>query len=110
MLNDQSLKAHWDQIVAQIRAQWEAVKPEDLQAVRGNAEQLIALIQTKTGEARGAIENVLERLSADPSETMREGYREAEAAIRRRPGEAAAICFGAGLVVGVLVGLVLRSR
>jgi uncharacterized protein YjbJ (UPF0337 family) len=110
MLNDQTLKAHWDQIVGQLRARWEALRPEDLQAFQGNVEQLVALIQSKTGEAREAIVQVLDRLTADPAQAMREGYVQAEEAIRRRPGEAAAICFGAGLAVGVLLGLVLRSR
>ena len=110
MLNDQTLKAHWNQIVGQLRARWEALSPEDLQAFQGSAEQLVTLIQTKTGEAREAIQGVLERLSTEPAVAVREGYQQAEEAIRRHPGESAAICFGAGLAVGVLVGIVLRSR
>jgi ElaB/YqjD/DUF883 family membrane-anchored ribosome-binding protein len=44
------------------------------------------------------------------SESMRRGYEEAEHMIRERPAESAAVCFGIGMVVGVLLGLTMRSR
>jgi ElaB/YqjD/DUF883 family membrane-anchored ribosome-binding protein len=44
------------------------------------------------------------------SESMKHGYEEAEAMIKERPAESAAVCFGVGMLVGVLLGLTLRSR
>ena len=44
------------------------------------------------------------------SESMKHGYEEAEAMIRERPAESAAVCFGVGMVVGVILGLALRGR
>jgi len=41
---------------------------------------------------------------------MRQGYEEAEKVVRQRPAESVAVCFGAGVLVGVFVGLMLRSR
>jgi ElaB/YqjD/DUF883 family membrane-anchored ribosome-binding protein len=137
MANHQSLDGHWNELVAQLRARWEALTPEDLQALKGNADRLIGFIQGKTGEARESVERVIAELTAggaekfeqaseaaqqfaqrvasessqratDAADALRHQYREAEGAIRRHPGEAAAICFGAGIVVGVLVGLALR--
>jgi uncharacterized protein YjbJ (UPF0337 family) len=44
------------------------------------------------------------------SQSMQRGYEQAENLVRERPGESLAVCFGAGVFVGVLVGLMLRSR
>jgi ElaB/YqjD/DUF883 family membrane-anchored ribosome-binding protein len=41
---------------------------------------------------------------------MRQRYEEAETMIKDRPAESAAVCFGVGMLVGVLLGLTLRSR
>jgi ElaB/YqjD/DUF883 family membrane-anchored ribosome-binding protein len=41
---------------------------------------------------------------------MQQGYEQAEEMIRERPAESAAVCFGIGMVVGVLLGITLRSR
>jgi len=44
------------------------------------------------------------------SEAVRQRYEEAEEMIRERPAESAAVCFGVGMLVGVVLGLALRSR
>jgi len=121
---------------------------DDLSKVDGNIQQLVGLIQRKTGETREKVESYLDELTngssvgnavkavkettgkavesakayaAQASETVQEtaghaaeqlraGYAEAEQLVRRRPVESLAVCFGAGLITGVVVGLVLRSR
>jgi uncharacterized protein YjbJ (UPF0337 family) len=42
------------------------------------------------------------------AQQMRDGYTSAEDMVRQRPVESLAVCFGAGLIAGVLVGLVIR--
>lgn len=42
------------------------------------------------------------------AQQMRDGYADAEQIVRQRPVESLAVCFGAGLIAGVLVGLVIR--
>jgi ElaB/YqjD/DUF883 family membrane-anchored ribosome-binding protein len=44
------------------------------------------------------------------TESLQHGYEEAESMIRERPAESAAVCFGIGMVVGVILGLALRGR
>src|SRR5262245_41686949 len=44
------------------------------------------------------------------ADSVREGYEQAEGMIRERPAESAAVCFGVGMLVGVVLGLALRSR
>ena len=41
---------------------------------------------------------------------VREGYQQTQSLVRHRPVESLAVTFGAGLIAGVVVGLVLRSR
>ena len=42
------------------------------------------------------------------SESWRDGYAEAEHMVRQRPMESLAVCFGAGLIAGVVVGMIVR--
>jgi ElaB/YqjD/DUF883 family membrane-anchored ribosome-binding protein len=44
------------------------------------------------------------------ADSVREGYEQAEEMIKERPAESAAVCFGVGMLVGVILGLTLRSR
>jgi ElaB/YqjD/DUF883 family membrane-anchored ribosome-binding protein len=100
---------------------------------------LVGLIQQKTGETRQQIENTLDkfceecggffgeasavtreyvdraseamRTAADQmSEGARMRYIEAQRLVRQRPAESVAVAFGTGLIAGVIVGLLVRSR
>jgi ElaB/YqjD/DUF883 family membrane-anchored ribosome-binding protein len=42
-------------------------------------------------------------------EGMQAGVREAEEMVRRSPMESVVVAFGAGLIAGVITGLVLKS-
>jgi uncharacterized protein YjbJ (UPF0337 family) len=150
MVNEQTLRGNWNEIVGKLRNKWGQLTNDDLQQAHGNVDQLIGLIQRKTGEARTSVEKFLEELTANGSsglgqaaesareyahqametvqqrsqqatesfrrsygqatEQMQHGYEEAEAMIRERPAESAAVCFGVGMVVGVILGLTLRGR
>ncbi len=45
----------------------------------------------------------------DMAQRMQQGYEEAEEMIRSRPGESLSVAFGAGLITGILVTLLMRS-
>lgn len=139
MINQQTLQGNWNEIKGKLRTKWGQLTNDELQTFDGNVERLVGVIQRKTGEARGAVEHYLEEVSANgastishateavrdyaqqaaervqetskqAAETMRHGYEEAEKVVRQRPAESVAVCFGAGVLLGVVVGLVLRSR
>jgi uncharacterized protein YjbJ (UPF0337 family) len=150
MVNQQTLQGNWNEIKGKIKSKWGQLTNDDLQQAHGSVDQLIGLIQRKTGEARSSVEKFLEDLTSNgssgfskasetareyahsametmqdtskraaesvrqgydqASESMRRGYEEAEHMIRQRPAESAAMCFGIGMVVGVLLGLTMRSR
>jgi len=139
MLNQQTLQGNWNEIRGKLRTKWGQLTGDDVQSFNGNVDQLVGMIQRKTGETRSAVEGFLEELTSsgsstiaqateqareyatqfahetskraqDAAQSMRKGYEEAEHMIRERPGESAAVCFGAGMVLGIVLGLMLRSR
>jgi uncharacterized protein YjbJ (UPF0337 family) len=150
MVNQQTLQGNWNEIKGKLRNKWGQLTNDDLQQAHGNVDQLVGLIQRKTGEARSSVEKFLEEATSGGSsvlsgaaetareyaqqametvqerskgavetarkgyeqaaESMKHGYEEAEAMIKDRPTESAAVCFGVGMLVGVLLGLTLRSR
>ena len=139
MINQQILEGNWNEIKGKLRQKWGQLTDDDLPQICGDAEQIIGAIQRKTGEAREAIERYLQEVSGNAasaigtaaetvcdyaqhvSETVqhtakqaadqvRAGYNEAERFVRDRPGESLVVCFGAGLITGVVIALSLRSR
>ena len=150
MVNEQTLQGNWNEIKGKLREKWGQLTNDDLQQAQGNTDQLIGLIQRKTGEARNAVEKFLTDATAGGSSTVgqaaetareyaqhametvqhrskqaadqlqqrystaadsvRHGYEEAETMIRDRPAESAAVCFGVGMLVGVVLGLTMRGR
>jgi uncharacterized protein YjbJ (UPF0337 family) len=138
-VNAQTLQGNWNEVKGKLRSKWGQLTNDELQNFSGNVDQLVGTIQRKTGEARNSIEHYLEELSTNgasafsqasesvreyanqaasavqetskkASESMRQGYQEAEHMIRQKPGESVAVCFGVGMVVGVLLGLAVRGR
>jgi uncharacterized protein YjbJ (UPF0337 family) len=64
-------------------------------------------------QAGTAVQDAGERLReryGQVAEGAREGFERAEDLVRHKPSQSIAAAFGFGLVVGVCVGLVLRSR
>jgi uncharacterized protein YjbJ (UPF0337 family) len=139
MINEQTLQGNWNEIKGKLRSKWGSLTDDDLAIFNGNVEQLVGTIQRKTGEAREGIEQFFEQLTSDSAAalnragesvragaqqaadavqkttqqaaaSMREGYAEIEDMVRKRPAESLAICFGAGVVTGVIVSLLLRGR
>ena len=138
-MNEQTLQGNWNEIKGKLRSKWGTLTDDDVAVFNGNVDQLVGTIQRKTGEAREAIEQFFEQLSANGASVMdqsgetvrayahqaaeavqetskqaatsvREGYAEVEGLVRKRPAESLAVCFGVGVITGVVVGLLSRSR
>ncbi len=139
MVNAQVLQGQWNQIRGELKKKWGQLTEDDLRFTNGNIDQLIGRIQHKTGEARDAIEKFLDEATAQgasmmtqateqagkyaqyASEQVREGYNRlsdqfnrgydvSQDMIRENPGRSIALAFGAGILLGVVVGVALRSR
>ena len=133
MVNQQTLQGNWNEIRGRLRERWGQITEDDLREFNGDVDQLVGLIQRKTGESREQVEAQLASISERTSraaawagESMDEysrqaaemynqmagnlqaGYADAEELVRRHPAESVAVAFGAGLVAGVIIGLVAR--
>jgi len=146
MVNQQTLQGSWNEIAGKIRSKWGQVTQDELQQAKGNMDQLVGLIQRKTGEARGKIEKFLDDAASDGgsavsgvvetareyashamdslganvdsvrdgaehvADRVRDGYESASHVVQERPASSIAVAFGAGLVAGVLLTLVLGRQ
>jgi uncharacterized protein YjbJ (UPF0337 family) len=148
-VNQQTLEGNWNEIKGKLHERWGQLTQDDLQKTRGNVDQLVGLIQRKTGEARERVEQYLNEITssggagvsrvaesvrgyaasaadsargyastaaetaeearARAAEMLRGGYVQTERMIQQRPMESLAVGFGAGLITGVIIGLVMRS-
>jgi uncharacterized protein YjbJ (UPF0337 family) len=128
MLTKEELTGSWNEIKGKIKDQWGSITDDEWKKCEGNLDQLVGLIQRKTGETRADIEQTLRNLTAQgdsvlrhtadavqdyashAADAVRERYGHAEQLVRRRPAESVIVAFGTGLLVGVIVGLVSRSK
>jgi uncharacterized protein YjbJ (UPF0337 family) len=139
MSTQEKMIGNWNRMKGKVKQRWGQLTDTELNEVEGNFDQLVGLIQQKTGDARQQIERVVNELSEDAggvimqaSEAAREyagqagdalrgaaeqvrertveGYEGAQEMFRRRPAESVAAAFGTGLLVGLVVGLVIGSR
>jgi uncharacterized protein YjbJ (UPF0337 family) len=137
MITKEELQGSWNGIKGKLKERWGQITDNEWREASGNVDQLIGLIQRKTGEARTQIEGFIDRL-VNPStmqqasdkaseyageaaaamqdfkerlnETMRDQLSQAEDMVRRRPTESLLVALGTGLVVGVILGCLSRSR
>ena len=150
MSNTQTATGNWNQFKGKVQEKWGQVTDDDLDRLRGQRDQLVGMIQEKTGVAKEEIGKYVNSLaesaaefSTQAAETAREyrdaaalraqatvenvresaeqvagqigeqaqmGYEEAQRVVREKPAQSLAVCFGVGVLVGVVGGLVLRSR
>lgn len=77
--------------------------------IKDSASAVTQTAETARDYVKHAGEHLREGYS-QVAERAGEGYRRAGDVVRHNPGRTVAAAFGAGLVVGVLVGLVLSVR
>jgi uncharacterized protein YjbJ (UPF0337 family) len=136
-INQQTLEGNWNEIKGKLHEKWGQLSQDDLARAKGNVDQLVGVIQRKTGEARDGIEKYLSELTAggagavskaaesvrgfasqaagsvqdyagQATDYVRGGYAQTERMVQQRPMESLLVGFGAGLVAGVIVGLTMR--
>jgi uncharacterized protein YjbJ (UPF0337 family) len=139
MVNAQVLQGQWNQVRGELKKKWGQLTDDDLRFAGGNIDQLIGKIQQRTGEGREAIEQFLGEVTSKGAsavaeaagqvgqyaryagDQMREGYNRisdqfgrgyeySQDMIRENPGRSIATAFGVGILLGVVVGMALRSR
>lgn len=138
MITRQELEGNWNSVKGKLQEKWGQLTDHDLMQFKGDANQLIGAIQSKTGETRRAVEEFIQTAMKNSGPTVQKamdnakeyasqasemaaeryqqakesveaGMHEAERMVRRSPMESVAVAFGAGLIAGVITGLVLKS-
>lgn len=139
MISRLELEGKWNQVKGRVLEHWGELTDNDLKETRGDLDELTGIIQEKTGESKKEIQSFLDEIVADTagyanqaaatarqyaehaneafhenydqvSDSLREGYAHAEGMVRKNPVESVAVAFGAGLIAGAVVGLVLKSK
>lgn len=139
MMNQQELAGNWNEIKGAVKQRWGQLTDQDLTTAEGSVERLVGLIQRKTGESRHNIEQFLDEFGSQASsmaqqvastarqyaeaageqmnqayeqvsQRVQEGYQAAEEHVRENPLQSLAVAFGAGVLTGVIAGVMLRSR
>ena len=137
--NAEQLAGSWNEIKGKIMEKWGQLTENDLERFKGNVEQLIGHVEQKTGQTRHEVEAFLAEVAGNASgmiqkvrdkateftsyaaetvqgqydqvsEKLGETYVGAQDMVRRKPAESVAASFGVGVLCGVLLTLVLRSR
>ncbi len=139
MINQQTLQGNWHEIRGKLKSKWGSLTDDDVKEFDGNVEKLMGKIEKRTGAARESIEQFFDQFSKNgtsmvhragetirdyaqqateavqeksqqAADSIREGYAEVEDRVRESPTQSLAVCFGAGVITGVVVSLLLRSR
>ena len=63
MVNQQVLEGKWNEIRGQLQSRWGQLTDDELQTAQGDADQLVGLIQRKTGESRKEVEQYLDQIT-----------------------------------------------
>jgi uncharacterized protein YjbJ (UPF0337 family) len=139
MINQEALKGNWNHFKGVIRQKWGQLSDNDVAEFEGNVDELIGMIQQKTGEGREAVEKYLQDLTegggaaiSQLAETARQyvqgatqsiqgsarhaadqvnqGLAGATCCVREHPAKSLAICFGAGVLAGAALAWLLRAK
>lgn len=125
MVNEQVLRGNWNEIRGKLQERYGQLTNDDVREFQGNVDHLVGMIQQKTGESREAIVHYLDKVTesgasfvdrsgeaarqaaAQAQEAMRESYMRGEQMVQQHPTTSVAVAFGAGMVLGVVVGLLM---
>ena len=80
MVNEQIIRGRWTELRGKVKERWGVLTDDDLVLAQGNADQLVGIIERRTGESREQIERDLDRLTDDLSSQMEDVRHRAAAA------------------------------
>jgi uncharacterized protein YjbJ (UPF0337 family) len=127
-MNVQEIQGQWNQLKGLVKQRWAQLTDDDLRIAEGNLDQLVGLIQQKTGDSRETIERFLTDMTSRGSSAVahaaeatgryshravdgiRDRYDMAEATVRHNPAQSVALAFGLGMLAGLIVGLTVQRR
>ncbi|TWT65031.1 CsbD family protein [Allorhodopirellula solitaria] len=60
MANREQLQGHWNEVKGRLKEHWGQLTDDDLRQFDGSADQLVGMVQRKTGAARNEVESFLD--------------------------------------------------
>jgi uncharacterized protein YjbJ (UPF0337 family) len=60
MIKREEILGHWNEVKGRLQEHWGELTEDELQRAKGSTEQLVGMVQQKTGATRREIENFLE--------------------------------------------------
>lgn len=60
MTNRQEIKGHWNEVTGRLKEHWGQLTDDDLQRAEGSTDQLIGLVQQKTGATQSEVEKFID--------------------------------------------------
>ena len=69
-MNQQTLTGNWNEIKGKVRQKWVQLTDNDLPQAQGDVEQLVGIIQRRTGNGRESIEEFLQQFSGSAASAM----------------------------------------
>ena len=77
MVNRQELRGQWNEVKGRLKEHWGQLTEDDLQRAEGSTDQLVGVVQQKTGATRSEVESFLDnvlngRLSDRAAETVQQ--------------------------------------
>jgi uncharacterized protein YjbJ (UPF0337 family) len=135
MATKQEAAGQWKTLVGAVKEKYGQITDNELSQVKGNVDQLIGLVQRKTGQTREQVEafvrecgekcetvaGKVSEFAATAGETLRDGYDSVaqhtkagyEASVKtlsRHPLESVGTAFGIGIFAGLLIGMSLGAQ
>lgn len=62
MPSREQLQGHWNEVKGRLKEHWGQLTDDDLRQVEGDADQLVGMVQRKTGAGRGEVEKFIDGL------------------------------------------------
>ena len=139
MVTREKLMGNWNGVVGSIREKFGEFTKDELTRVEGNFEQLVGLVQRKTGESREQISSFISECCESAGTTFhqvanrashyadtageiirdnydrvatetKKGMEYTAQSVGRRPLESLAIAVGSGILAGLILGISMASR
>ncbi len=135
MTTASQIEGGWNELKGKVKQRWGNLNDDELTAFEGNVDEFVGMLQRKTGETRDAVERALDQLDAEVQPWLRQaqetakqytdaanqtvanvrdqfadGQVQAKRYVKKHPMESIAAALGTGIIVGVVVGLLVRGR
>ncbi|MCL4164929.1 UNVERIFIED_CONTAM: hypothetical protein GTU68_062968 [Idotea baltica] len=92
MSNREQIKGHWNEVKGRLKEHWGQLTDDDLRRVEGSTEQLVGVVQQKTGATKTEVEKFIDgilggsNLSEQAAETVH-AYAEAAQSVANDAAE-----------------------